>query len=159
MTDDVGQGFLSDPEKHGALGVAKGFDTSEGCQVNFDFTPFRHAPAVGMKGGNESEVVQHRRTQFPGKAMNSVYRIFHQLLGVRYFRPESVQADRGDFTQGGELHINAYESLNDFVVQFTADFLPLLLLGGDNLPCQQAELFLHEMRFFKQASVFFSASM
>src|SRR6478735_7392063 len=51
------------------------------------------------------------------------------------------------------MDIDADQVLDDFVVQFPADFLPLLFLRGDDLAGQLTQLALHEARLEEELAV------
>ena len=99
-----------------------------------------------MQGGHESEIIQHRRTQFAGELMHDVHRFFHQLLREGDVTRKALGVDPSLLFQGGQADVDARQSLGDDIMQLAAEALSLLFLGLQNLTGQMPQLFLHDTR-------------
>jgi len=75
MTFDIGECFLGNAEKHGALGAAKRLDPGKGRQLDFDSFSLRQALAIGMERRDQSDVIQYCRPQFAGELVHRFRRI------------------------------------------------------------------------------------
>ena len=78
-----------------------------------------------MQGGNQPEIVEHRRAQFAGELMHDVHRLFHgSAVGVRaMLRSRPLVLMAASFFKAGEPDIDTGQGLGDDVVQFAADLL------------------------------------
>ncbi len=56
----------------------------------------------------------------------------HEALGVGDLILEGVRVVPGSLFQGKEAEANAQQCLDDFILQYEADFPPLGLLGGQH---------------------------
>ena len=105
---------------------------------------------VGLEGRYQAEIVEHRGPQIARESMDDLDRLFDQALGAADVLLDILAGcSRLDF-QGGQLHVDAREGLDDLVVELTADRLSLLLLGHQNLVGHLPQLVLHAMRIQKQ---------
>ena len=89
-----------------------------------------------MQGGNQPQVVQHRRAQFAGEPMHDVHRVLHQLLRAGDVSLKAFGVERGLFFQGRQPDIDARQGLGDDIMQFAADLLALFLLRRQKLAGQ-----------------------
>ena len=106
-----------------------------------------------MQGGNQPQVVQHRRAQFAGEPMHDVHRLLHQPLRAGDFCSRPLVLTRGLRFQGRQPDIDARQGLGDVIMQFAADPLALFLLRRQKLAGQQPQLFLHVPRLLQQLAV------
>ena len=106
-----------------------------------------------MQGGNQPQVVQHRRAQFAGELMHDVHRFFHQPLRAGDVAVQALGVERGLLFQGRQPDIDARQGLGDYIMQFAADLFSLLLLRRENLAGQLPQLLLHAVRLFQQLAV------
>jgi hypothetical protein len=108
--------------------------------------PVRFANSL-MKAcsGNQSQVIQRGRTQFPGKPMNHVHRLLHQKLRPFDLFLELLWVARCFPGQGRQVDIDAHQALGDFIMQLAADSFSFLLLRVQNLMGKLAQL-LHQTR-------------
>ena len=95
-----------------------------------------------MQGGNQAQIVQHRRAQFAGELMHDVHRFFHQLLRAGDVAVESLGIGRRLLFQSRQPDVDARQCLGDDIMQFAADFPSLLFLGQKNLAGQLTQLLL-----------------
>ena len=106
-----------------------------------------------MQGGNQPQVVQHRRAQFAGEPMHDVHRFLHQPLRAGDVAVEALGVERGLLFQGRQPDIDARQGLGDDIMQFAADLLALFLLRRQKLAGQKPQLFLHVARLLQQLAV------
>ena len=83
----------------------------------------------GMQGGNQSQIIQHRRAQFARELMHDVHRFFHQPLRARDVAVKTLGVDRRLLGQGRQPDVDARQGLGDDIMEFAADFPAFLLLG------------------------------
>jgi hypothetical protein len=95
--------------------------------MNVDARPLRELLHKGMKSGNQSQVVQRRRAQFPGKKMYNVHRFFHHPLRPRNLLLEIPGVVHGLPGQSRQMDIDAHQGLGDFIMQLAADALSFLI--------------------------------
>jgi hypothetical protein len=80
VSGDIRQCLLCNSKKHGALDSLQFFHPSKGGQLRANAGLRGKAFHEGAEGGNQSEIIQHRRPQFARELMHDVHRFFHQPL-------------------------------------------------------------------------------
>ena len=153
MAGDIGHRFLGHAKKHRAPGRVQLFHSRKGYQMSADPRPRGETFHEGVQGGNQPQIIQHRRAQFAGELMHDVHRFFHQPLRPGDVAVQALGVDHGLLFQGRQPDIDARQSLGDDIMQFAADFPSLLLLGRDNLAGQLPQLRLQALRLFQQLRV------
>ena len=116
-------------KEHRPPGDVQLFHPRKGRQVSADARPLGKDFHERMQGGNQPQVVQHRRAQFAGELMHDVHRFFHQPLRAGDVAVQALGVGRGLLFQGRQPDIDARQGLGDDIMQFAADFPAFLLLG------------------------------
>ena len=150
MAGHIGERFLGDAIEHRSFVTVHLLNRREGRQADMDARLFPEAFHERVEGGNQSQIVQHRRAQFPGKPMHDVHRLLHQPLRAGDVSLEVFGVVRGRLFQGRQPDIDARQGLGDDIMQFAADLLALFLLRRQKLAGQLPQLFLHELRLLQQ---------
>ena len=80
MTGHIGERFLGDAKSTVRLAVSNCSTAAKRPSNECGRRSARELFHEGMQGGNQSEIIQHRRAQFAGELMHDVHRFFHQPL-------------------------------------------------------------------------------
>ncbi len=109
---------------------------------------------VDVQGGDQAKVVEHRRPQLARELVDDVHLDFTTSRCVRVMlRSRSLVFDLSGLLQGREAEVDAGQGLGDHIMQFTADVLPFILLGQDDLAGQLAQLHLLTAGLLEQQDV------
>ena len=153
MAGDVGERFLGDAIQHNSSVTGHLLHRSKGRQADPDA---RLSPEVFHKrveGGNQPQVIQHRRAQIPGKLMHDIHCLLHQPLRADDASLQAPGVTRGLLFQTCQAHIDARQRLGDDIMQFAADLLSLFLLHRQKLAGKQPQLILHLPRLLQQLTI------
>ena len=73
MAGDIGKRFLGDAIEHGSFVTVQLLNGRKGRQTEPDTRLGLEVLHKRVEGGNQPQVVQHRRAQFPGEQMNDIH--------------------------------------------------------------------------------------
>ncbi len=153
MAIHIGERFLCNPKEHRALGGRQLFHFRKGLQVNVDAGLRSEIFHERMQGGNQSEIVEHRRAQFAREFMHDVHGFFYQQLCASEMAVKNFGVAPCVLLQGGKAKIDAGQSLGDDIMQFATDALAFFFLRLQNLTGKIPQLFLHEARLLQHLAL------
>ncbi len=73
MAGHIGERFLGDAIEHGSFVTVHLLNRSKGRQADPDTRLLHEAFQKRMEGGNQPQIVQHRRAQFTSEPMHEVH--------------------------------------------------------------------------------------